>query len=122
MRNRRPGRAEHEVADLVTVGVVVVLEAIVIDHLDAEAVAAMLFAQRREQPLFAELAPIEQRAAVAAHPAEQCLALLELHALLPKLFEYVQEDLVPVLDFVADREVERLEARPDELELRRAST
>ena len=40
------GRAEHEVADLVAVGVVVVLEAIVVDHLDAEAVAAMLFAQR----------------------------------------------------------------------------
>ena len=110
---------EHEVADLVAVGVVVVLEAIVIDHLDAEAVAAVLFAQRREQPLFAELAPVEQRAAVAAHPAEQRFALFELDAFLAKLFEHVQEHLVPVFDFVADRQVERLEARPDEIELRR---
>ena len=40
-----PGCAEHEVADLVAERVVVVLESIVIDHLDAEAVAAMLLAQ-----------------------------------------------------------------------------
>ena len=100
------------------VGVVVVLEAVVIDHLDAEAVAAVLFAQRREQPLFAELAPVEQRAAVAPHPAQQRFALFELDALLPKLFEHVEEHLVPVLDLVADREVERLESRADEIELR----
>ena len=40
-----PGCAEHEVADLVAKGVVVVLEPIVVDHLDAEAVSAMLLAQ-----------------------------------------------------------------------------
>ncbi len=112
------GRAEHQVADLVAVGVVVVLEPVVIDHLDAEAVAAMLFAQGREQPLFAELAAIEQRAAVAPHPAEQRFALFELDAFLAKLFEHVKEHLVPVLDLVADGEVERLEPRADELELR----
>ena len=112
-------RAEHEVADLVAVGVVVVLESIVIDHLDAEAVAAMLFAQGREQPLFAELAPVEQRPPVAAHPAEQRFALFELDAFLAKLFEHVKKDLVPVFDLVADRQVESLEARLDEIELRR---
>ena len=101
------------------VGVVVVLEPIVIDHLDAEAVAAMVFAQRREQPLLSELAAIEQRAAVAAHPAQQGFALLELDSLLPKLLNHVQEHLIPVLDLVAHREVERFEARPDEIELRR---
>ncbi len=113
------GRAEHQVADLVTVCVVVVLESVVIDHLDAEAVAAMLFAQGREQPLFAKLAPVEQGAPVAAHPAQQRLALFELDPLLAKLFEHVEEHLVPVFDLVADREVERVEARLDEIELRR---
>ena len=73
----------------------------------------------REQPLFAELAAIEERAAVAAHPAEQRFALLELDALLAQLFEHVQEHLVPVFDLVADRQVERFEAGADEIELRR---
>ena len=36
-------RAQYQVAHFVTVCVVVVLEAIVIDHLDAEAVATVLF-------------------------------------------------------------------------------
>ncbi len=114
-----PRRAQHEVAHLVAVGVVVVLEAVVIDHLDAEAVAAVFLAERREEPLFSELAPVEQRAPIAAHPAQQSLALFELDALLPKLFEHVEKHLVPVLDLVADGEVECFEARTDEIELRR---
>src|SRR5688500_15944767 len=73
-----PCRAEHEVADFVAVGIVVMLESIVIDHLDAKPVAAMLLAERREQPLFTKLAPVEQRAAIAAHPPQERLALLEL--------------------------------------------
>ena len=117
-----PGRAEHQVAHFVAVGVVVVLEAVVIDHLDAEAVAAVLLTQRREQPLFAELAAIEQRPSVATHPAEQRLALLELDAFLAQLLDDVQEHLVPVLDLVADREVERFKAGADQFELRRADS
>ena len=110
-------RAQHEIAERVPVGVVVELEPIVVDELDAEAVAAVLLAQRSQQALFAHLAPIEQRAAVAAHPAQQRLALFQLHAFLPQLFEDVQKHLIPVLDLVADRELERLEARADEIQL-----
>src|SRR5205823_4993226 len=97
--------AQHEIAERVPVGVVVELEPIVVDELDAEAVAAVLLAQRSQQALFAHLAPIEQRAAVAAHPAQQRLALFQLHAFLPQLFEDVQKHLIPVLDLVADREL-----------------
>lgn len=102
-----------------TVCVVVVLEAIVIDHFDAEAVATVLFTKGAEQPLFAELPAIEERAAVTAHPAEERFALLELDALLPKLFDHVQEHPVPVLDLVADGDLERFEAGSDEIQLRR---
>src|SRR5688500_14233466 len=111
--------AKHEVADFVTVRVVVMLEPVVIDHFDAEPVAAMLLAKRREQPLFPKLPAIQQRAAVAAHAPQERLALLELYAFLAKLSEDVEKDLIPVLDLVADGEVEGLEARADELELRR---
>src|SRR5688500_8596362 len=79
----------------------------------------MLFAQRRKQPLFAELASVKQRAAVAPHTAEQRLPLFELDTLLPKLFEHVKKDLVPVLDLVADGEIECLEAGANQIELRR---
>ena len=113
-----PGSAQHEVAHLVAVGVVVILEAVVIDHLDAEAVAAVFLAERREEPLFSELAPVEQSAPVAPHPAQQRLALFELDALLPKLFEHVEKHLIPVLDLVADGEIECFESRTDEIELR----
>ena len=109
--------AQHEIAERVPVGVVVELEPIVVDEFDAEAVAAMLLAQRGQQALFAHLAAIEQRAAVAAHPAQQRLALFQLHAFLPQLFEDVQKYLVPVLDLVADGELERLEARADQIHL-----
>ena len=89
-----------------------------IDHLDAEAVAAMLIAQGREEPLLAELAAVQQRAAVAPHAPQQGFPLFELDAFLTELFEHVEEHLVPVFDLVADGEVERLEPWADELELR----
>ena len=99
------------------VGVVVVLEPVVIDHLDAEPVAAMLFAKRRQQALFAQFPTVEQRASVAPHPAEQRLALLQLDAFLTKLLHDVKKHPVPILDLVADGEIERLETRTDQFAL-----
>src|SRR4051812_3472082 len=80
----------------------------------------MLFTQRREQPLFSEFAAVQERSAVAAHPLEERLALFQLHALLAELLENVKKNLVPVLDFVADRQVEGFEAGPNQVDLRRA--
>ncbi len=105
--------------DLVPERVVVLLEAVVIDQFDAEAIATVLVLECREQALFAHFSSVEERSAVPTHPAEKRLALLQLHTLLAKLLEHVQEHLVPVLDLVADSQVERVEPWPNQLELSR---